>query len=86
MEPKKNDAGTSGELEGEGNKTADKRYRDGATGFSQTGEAMNKGLEAERDLEKNPEEYRRAEERGRAPSRGAEDLESDLSDKDSGSF
>jgi hypothetical protein len=86
MDPKSNDAGPSDELEGEGNKTADKRYRDGATGFSRTGEAMNKGLEAERDLEKNPEEYRRAEERGRAPSRGAEDLESDLSDKDSGGF
>lgn len=77
MDPKKTDAAPSGELEGEGNKTADKRYREEASRFATGGQAMGKALDAERDLEKNPDEYRRAEERGRAPGKG-DDLASDL--------
>jgi hypothetical protein len=43
---------------------------------------MRKAEEAARDLDKNPEEYRRAEERGRAPGKGGEDLADDVSGKD----
>lgn len=77
MDPKKTDAAPSGELEGEGNKTADKRYREGASGFAKGGQAMGKALEAQREVEGNPDEYRRAEESGRAPGKG-EDLPADL--------
>lgn len=77
MDPKKTDAVPSGELEGEGNKTADQRYREGASGFARGGQAMDKAREAERDLDRDADELRRAEERGRAPGRG-EDLPADL--------
>jgi hypothetical protein len=82
MDPnEKSDEPTAkGALEGEGNKTADKQYREAATSYARSGEAMKKALEAERDLEKNPEEYKRAEERGRAPG-GNEDLPDDVSGK-----
>ena len=40
--------------EGEGNKSADKQYREGATGFARRGDALEKGLEAEREVEQNP--------------------------------
>jgi hypothetical protein len=83
MDPdeKSNEATVNGELEGEGNKTADKQYREAATSYARSGEAMKKALEAERDLEKSPEEYKRAEERGRAPAGGDEDLPDDISGK-----
>lgn len=83
MDPneKNNEPTAKGGLEGEGNKTADKQYREAAESFARSGEAMNKGLEAARDLEKNPGELKRAEERGRAPGGGDEDLPDDLSGK-----
>jgi hypothetical protein len=65
--------------EGEGNKTADKQYREGATKFARTPEAMEKAKEAQRDLEQNPREYAEAEAKGRA--HGAGDLKDDLEGK-----
>ncbi len=64
------------ENEGEGSKTADKQYRDAATEFAKKGGAVEKGLQAERDVEKNPREYAEAERAGRAHSAG--DLRADV--------
>ncbi|GAC1607779.1 MAG: hypothetical protein NVS4B10_22940 [Myxococcales bacterium] len=71
----------TGALEGEGNKTADKQYREAATTFARGGEAMKKGLEAQRDLESNPEQFKDAEARGRAPAGSGDDLPNDISGK-----
>ena len=62
--------------EGEGSKTADKRYRQGATEFAKRTDTLQKGLEAEREVENYRDEYERAEESGKARSAG--DLQSDL--------
>lgn len=62
--------------EGEGSKSADKQYRDGATGFAKKGDALNKGLEAEREVEMYKDQFDSAEKKGRAPSAG--DLPNDL--------
>jgi hypothetical protein len=62
--------------EGEGNKTADAQYRRGATDFAKRNDTMQKGLEAEREVENYRDEYDRAEQAGKSHSAG--DLESDL--------
>ena len=80
MDPKKT-GGPSSELEGEGSQTADKSYRDAATRFAGANDTIKKGLEAEREVEKNPAEYARAEERGKAPGKG-DDLPDDIAGKD----
>ena len=67
----------SAQNEGEGSRTADKQYRDGATGFAKTGDALPKALKAEKEVEANPREYADAEAAGR--SHGAKDLTNDLS-------
>ena len=63
-------------MEGEGNKTADKRYRDGATAYAQSGQVEANARAAERDLEEHPEAFEQAEQAGKGPSAG--DLEGDL--------
>jgi hypothetical protein len=68
--------------EGEGSKTADERYRQGATEFAKRTDTLQKGIEAEREVENYRGEYERAEKAGR--SRGAGDLESDLEGKNDG--
>ena len=65
--------------DGEGSKTADKQYRQGATEFAKRTDALHKGLEAERAVENYRDEYERAEESGKARSAG--DLQSDLEGK-----
>ena len=65
--------------EGEGNKTADKQYRQGATDFAKRTDTLQKGMEAERDVENYRDEYERAEKAGKSHSAG--DLESDLQGK-----
>src|SRR5229473_3997320 len=65
--------------EGEGSKTADKQYRQGATNFAKRTDTLQKGIEAEREVENYRDEYERAEKSGR--SHGAGDLESDLEGK-----
>jgi hypothetical protein len=59
----------TGENEGEGSRTAAEAYRKGLE------EHLRRGETAE-EAERSPEEYRRAEEEGKKPSRG--DLPEDL--------
>ena len=63
--------------EGEGSKTADKNYRDGATGFARKTDTLKQGLEAEREVEMYKDEFDSAEKAGRSHSAG--DLPGDLS-------
>lgn len=65
--------------EGEGSRTADERYRRGATDFARRNDTVEKGIEAESDVENYRDEYERAEQSGR--SRSAGDLETDLEGK-----
>jgi hypothetical protein len=80
--------------EGEGSKTADKNYRQGATDYAkrtdtlQVGEQAEREAEkdksqyeqAEREVEKDKSQYEQAEKLGRSHSAG--DLKDDLSGKD----
>ena len=66
--------------EGEGSKTADKNYRDAATDFARRADTAKAGLEAEREMEQRRGELEKAEQAGRARSKG--DLQSDLSGRD----
>jgi hypothetical protein len=65
------------ENEGEGSKTADKSYREGATSFAKKGDMLKKGLDAERDVEMYKDDFDSAEKAGRSHSAG--DLPNDLS-------
>src|SRR5438309_12025261 len=56
--------------EGEGNKTADKKYREQATDFAKRTDTVQAGLEAERDVEQNKTEFDRADKEGRSKSKG----------------
>jgi hypothetical protein len=78
MDEKRTGTGTSAN-EGEGSKTADKRYREAATDFARRTDTLQRGVEAERDVENYRDEYDRAEKAGK--SHGAGDLDSDLSGK-----
>jgi hypothetical protein len=68
-----------GANEGEGNKTADKQYRDRATEFAKKHDTMKDALDAERDVENYRDEYERAERAGKSHSAG--DTPDDLSGK-----
>jgi len=68
-----------GPNEGEGSRTADEQYREGATGFAKRTDTLQKGIEAEREVENYRDEYERAEQAGKARSAG--DLRSDLEGK-----
>jgi hypothetical protein len=68
--------------EGEGSKTADREYRQGATDFAKRTDTMQKGLEAEREVENYRDDYERAEKARRSHSKG--ELQSDLEDKNDG--
>ena len=70
--------GIQGQNEGEGSKTADKKYRDGATSFAHRTDTLQKGLEAEREVETYKDEFDTAEKSGRSHSAG--DLRSDVND------
>ncbi len=65
--------------EGEGSKSADKKYREGASDFAKRTDTLQSGLEAERDVEKNESEFEQAEQAGRTHSKG--DLPQDLGKK-----
>ena len=65
-----------GANEGEGSKSADRQYRQGATEFAKRTDTLQRGMEAERDVENYRDEYERAEKAGKSHSAG--DLESDL--------
>jgi hypothetical protein len=65
--------------EGEGNRSADRRYREGVKRTVERGDAEELADRARREVEASPEEYRKAEQEGRARSAG--DLEDDLEGK-----
>jgi hypothetical protein len=65
--------------EGEGSKSADLKYREAATDFARRADTAKAGLEAEREMEQQKGELDKAEQAGRAHSKG--DLQSDLSGK-----
>lgn len=50
----------SDELEGEGNKTADRKYREGLEEFQKTHDVERLAEEARQDVERNPEEFEEA--------------------------
>ncbi len=56
--------------EGEGSRTADRDYRQGIEETLRKGHVEQDAERARRDVEANPEEYRRAEEIGRSRSAG----------------
>lgn len=59
-----------GKNEGEGSKSADKKYRDAATDFAKRTDTVQAGLDAEREVEQHKGEFERAEEEGRSHSKG----------------
>jgi hypothetical protein len=65
--------------EGEGSRSADRRYREGIAKHLEKGTVEQEADAARRDVEANPEEYRRAEEEGKRHSAG--DLPSDVEGK-----
>jgi len=69
----------SGANEGEGNKSADNEYRERATDFAKRTDTLQRGLDAEREVENYRDEYERAEKAGKSHSAG--ELESDVSGK-----
>ena len=66
--------------EGEGSKTADKKYREAATDFAERNDTVQAGLEAEREMERDEGELKRAEQAGRSKSKG--ELPHDLDGSD----
>ena len=65
-EPKK----TAGENEGEGNKSADKAYREAASEFAKTHDTEGEARAAEKEIEQDPAAYAAAEKAGKAHSAG----------------
>lgn len=65
--------------EGEGSKTADKKYRDAASDFTKRTDTVKAGLDAERDVQNYRDEFDKAEQEGRRHSAG--DLPNDLGKK-----
>ena len=68
--------------EGEGNKSADKKYREQATDFAKRTDTVQAGLEAERDVEQHKSDFDRAEKEGRSHSKGELPEDVDGSDFD----
>jgi hypothetical protein len=66
--------------EGEGNKTADKKYRDAASDFAKRTDTVQAGLDAEREVEQHKGEFEKAEQAGRSKSKG--ELPEDLDGSD----
>jgi hypothetical protein len=64
------------ENEGEGSRTAAEGYRKGLEEHLRRGNAEREAEQARQDVERSPDEFRRAEEAGKKPSRG--DLPEDL--------
>ncbi|OLC49005.1 MAG: hypothetical protein AUH82_01355 [Chloroflexi bacterium 13_1_40CM_4_65_13] len=56
--------------EGEGNKSADNKYREQATDFAKRTDTVQAGLEAEREVEQRKSDFDRAEKEGRSHSKG----------------
>jgi hypothetical protein len=58
------------ENEGEGNRSADRRYREGIQEHLKKGKVQEEADRALSDVERSPEEFRRAEEEGKRHSAG----------------
>jgi hypothetical protein len=58
------------ENQGEGNKTADKAYREAASKFAKTHDTAKEARSAERDIEQDPKAYADAEKKGKSKSAG----------------
>ena len=54
------------ENEGEGNKSADRRYREHVREFEEQHDVESLGRSARQDIERDPESYRAAEEEGKS--------------------
>ena len=52
-------------MKGEGSKSADKRYREGVREFEEQHDVETLGRSARREVEQDPETYRKAEEEGK---------------------
>ena len=68
--------------EGEGSKTADKKYREAATDFAKRTDTEQAGRQAEREVEERKGEFEQAEQAGRAHSKGELPNDVDGSDFD----
>src|SRR6266478_4071436 len=66
--------------EGEGSKTADKKYREAATDYAKRTDTEQAGLQAEREVEERKSEFDQAEQAGRSHSKG--ELPDDLDGTD----
>jgi len=66
--------------EGEGSKTADKKYREAATDYAKRTDTERAGLQAEREVEERKSEFDQAEQAGRSHSKG--ELPDDLDGTD----
>lgn len=64
------DQGAPGANEGEGSRTADREYREGVARTIREGHVEEDAERARKDVEADPESYRRAEEQGRSRSAG----------------
>ncbi len=64
--------------EGEGNRTADRKYRDDVEEFIEHEDPEERAREAERDIERDPGKYEDAEEEGKRPSAGEAERDKDL--------
>jgi hypothetical protein len=80
MDDKRNQG--QNENEGEGNKTADKKYRDAASDFAKRTDTVQAGLEAEREVETHKEDFQQAEQAGLSKSKGELPHDVDGSDFD----
>ena len=60
-----------GANEGEGSRSADEQYRQGATDFPKRTDTVPRGMEAEREVENYRDEYERAEKTGSVRGDGA---------------
>jgi hypothetical protein len=60
----------SSELQGEGNREADREYREAATRHASAGKSEAEGRTAERALETDPDELKKAEQVGKSKAKG----------------
>jgi hypothetical protein len=75
--PDRNDERPS-ELEGEGSYSADRKYREEVERFTKEADVEKLGKEAERDIEKDKETYRKAEEEGKRRIAEEDEADKDL--------
>jgi hypothetical protein len=69
-EQSKQDPAQNPDLEGEGSRSADEAYRAGVAKHLEEGHVEEEAEQARRDVEADPESFRRAEEEGKRRSAG----------------